>query len=409
MYDILKGMRVVEGASFIAAPSCCLHLLQMGAEVIRFDMIGGGPDFRRWPLARDGASLYWEGLNKGKKSIAIDLSRPQGRELAVAITTAPGKQGGLFVTNYPADGFLSHEHLKARREDMITLRVMGWADGRNAVDYTVNAVAGLPLMTGPTVLAPDEPVNHVLPAWDLLTGSYAAFALLAAERRRRETGQGAELRVPLSDVAAATLGNLGQIAEVATSGQDRPRMGNDLFGAFGRDFETADGQRLIIVAITTRQWTGLVEALGIGPNVRSLETELAVSFADEGERFTHRARLFPVVQSAIGRRRLDELAPRFDGKGVCWSVYRSLSQSMASERGFVRDNPIFSPMTHASGESYPTPGAAATFVDTPRRDPAPAPGLGQHTDEVLAEVLSLSAAQIGHLHDQGLVAGPGGD
>ncbi len=127
------------------------------------------------------------------------------------------------------------------------------------------------------------------------------------------------------------------------------------------------------------------------------------------ERFTHRARLFPVVQSAIGWRRLHELAPRFDGKGVCWSVYRSLSQSMASERGFVRDNPIFSPMTHASGESYPTPGAAATFVDTPRRDPAPAPGLGQHTDEVLAEVLSLSAAQIGHLHDQGLVAGPGGD
>lgn len=409
MYDILKGMRVVEGASFIAAPSCCLHLLQMGAEVIRFDMIGGGPDFRRWPLARDGASLYWEGLNKGKKSIAIDLSRPQGRELAVSIATAPGKQGGLFVTNYPAEGFLSHEHLKARREDMITLRVMGWADGRNAVDYTVNAVAGLPLMTGPTVLAPDEPVNHVLPAWDLLTGSYAAFALLAAERRRRETGQGAELRVPLSDVAAATLGNLGQIAEVATSGQDRPRMGNDLFGAFGRDFETADGQRLSIVAITTRQWTGLVEALGIGPNVRSLETELAVSFADEGERFTHRARLFPVLQSAIGWRRLDELAPRFDGKGVCWSVYRSLSQSMASERGFVRDNPVFSPMTHASGESYPTPGAAATFVDTPRRDPAPAPGLGQHTDEVLAEVLSLSAAQIGHLHDQGLVAGPGGD
>lgn len=295
MYDILKGMRVVEGASFIAAPSCCLHLLQMGAEVIRFDMIGGGPDFRRWPLARDGASLYWEGLNKGKKSIAIDLSRPEGRELAVAIATAPGEQGGLFVTNYPVEGFLSHDRLKARRPDMITLRVMGWADGRNAVDYTVNAVAGLPLMTGPAGLAPDEPVNHVLPAWDLLSGAYAAFALLAAERRRRETGEGAELRVPLSDMAAASLGHLGQIAEVATSGHDRPRMGNDLFGAFGRDFKTADGHRLIIVAITARQWTGLVEALGIGPDIGSLEAELAVSFADEGERFTHRARLFPLA------------------------------------------------------------------------------------------------------------------
>lgn len=408
MYDILKGMRVVEGASFIAAPSCCLHLLQMGAEVIRFDMIGGGPDFRRWPLARDGASLYWEGLNKGKKSIAIDLSRPEGRELAIAIATAPGEQGGLFVTNYPVEGFLSHERLKERRADMITLRVMGWADGRNAVDYTVNAVTGLPLMTGPASLAPDEPVNHVLPAWDLLTGAYSAFALLAAERRRRETGEGAELRIPLSDVAAASLGHLGQIAEVATSGQDRPRMGNDLFGAFGRDFKTADGHRLIIVAITARQWTGLVEALGIGPDIGSLETELAVSFADEGERFTHRARLFPLAQSVIGQRRLDELAPVFDSKGVCWSVYRCLSHSMASEQGFVRDNPVFSLMTHASGERYPTPGAAATFVGTQRSETASAPRLGQHTDEILAEVLSLSATEIGRLHDQGLVRGPEG-
>lgn len=115
------------------------------------------------------------------------------------------------------------------------------------------------------------------------------------------------------------------------------------------------------------------------------------------------------MQGAIKQQRLDELAPLFDGKGVCWSVYRSLSQSMASERGFVRDNPVFSPTMHASGESYPTPGAAATFVDMPRHDPAPAPRLGQHTDEVLAEVLSLSATEIGHLHDQGLVAGPGGD
>ena len=73
-YPLLNGMRVVEGAAFIAGPSCGLYLAQMGAEVIRFDNIGGGPDFRRWPLSRDGASLYWEGLNKGKKSVAIDMS-----------------------------------------------------------------------------------------------------------------------------------------------------------------------------------------------------------------------------------------------------------------------------------------------------------------------------------------------
>ena len=407
MYEILKGMRVVEGASFIAAPSCCLHLLQLGAEVIRFDMIGGGPDFHRWPLAPGGSSFYWEGLNKGKKSVAIDLSRPEGRELAVAIATAPGEQGGLFVTNNPAEGFLSHDRLKARRADMITLRVMGWADGRTAVDYTVNAVAGLPLITGPADLVPGEPVNHVLPAWDLLTGAYAAFSLLAAERRRRETGQGAEIRIPLSDVAAATLGNLGQIAETISSGQDRPRMGNDLFGAFGRDFTTADGHRIIIVAITVRQWSGLVAALGIGDEVAAIESELGTNFAEEGERFNHRARLFPVVQSAVGRRRLADLASLFDSNGVCWSVYRTLSEAVTEAPGFVRTNPIFSPVPHGDGQSYPTPGAAASFVGARRAEARPAPRLGQHTDEILAEVLSLSSAEIGRLHDAGLVEGPG--
>src|SRR5690606_33797120 len=120
-----------------------------------------------------------------------------------------------------------------RRPDQITVRDMGWADGSSAPDYTINAAVGPPDMTG----HPDDPrpVNHVLPAWDLLTGSLAALSLLASERRRRETGEGEEVRVPLSDVAISTLGNLGQIAEVTLSGQDRPRVGNDLFGAFGRD------------------------------------------------------------------------------------------------------------------------------------------------------------------------------
>jgi len=129
MYSHLHGLRIVEGASFIAAPSCGLYLAQLGATVIRFDQIGGGPDYRRWPLDAAGRSLYWEGLNKGKKSIAIDLRQPRGRELAVRLATAPGPGGGIFLTNYPAGGFLSHENLLRHRSDQITVRVMGWADG----------------------------------------------------------------------------------------------------------------------------------------------------------------------------------------------------------------------------------------------------------------------------------------
>ena len=405
MYPLLSSLRIVECASFIAAPSCSLHLLQMGADVVRIDPIGGGPDFHRWPLAANGSSLYWEGLNKGKRSVAIDFASPEGRELVAQLVCAPGEGGGLFVTNFPAEGFLSHERLRQGRADLITTRVMGWADGTPAVDYTVNAAVGMPYMTGPAD-QPDLPVNHVLPAWDLLAGAYAAFALLAAERHRRDTGQGQEVRVPLSDIAIASLGHLGQIAEVG-AGTDRAKLGNTVFGAFGRDFKTADGQRLMVVAITPRQWSGLLAALGLGDAVSAIEAALGVSFKhDEGLRFQHRAVLTPLVEAAIARRESNELGTTFDRHGVCWGPYRTLKTAIELDPRLVSGNPLFSSVAHLSGLTYATPGAAATLLPGERADATRAPRLGEHTDRVLAERLGLSDGQIGRLHDSGRIAGP---
>lgn len=408
MYPLLSGLRVVEGAAFVAGPLCGLHLHQMGAEVIRFDTVGGGPDFTRWPRAENGVSLYWEGLNKGKKSVAIDLSRPEGRELAQAIAAAPGEAGGLFVTNYPLDGFLSHSKLAELREDIITVRVMGWADGTTGLDYTINAAVGIPMMTGPASMG-EEPVNHVLPAWDLTTGTYAAFALLAALRHRGLTGRGQEIRVPLSDVAMSTLGHLGQIAEVALSGAEHPRLGNDVFGAFGRDFATADGKRVMIVALTPRHWSELVRALGLGAQIAALEAELGISFArDEGLRFRHRDRLAPLVTQAIARFHYAELRAAFAGTGVCWGPYHTLGEALAEPALFSEANPLFETVAHPSGTPYLTPGTAATLPQMTRDAPGRAPRLGEHTDEVLAVVLGLPEGEIARLHDRGLVAGPAG-
>ena len=403
MYTHLSGLRVVEGASFIAAPSCGLYLSQLGAEVIRFDQIGGGPDMTRWPKTAAGSSLYWEGLNKGKKSVALDLRQPDGRELAIRLASAPGKEGGIFLTNFPAEGFLSHANLQRRRADQITVRVMGWADGTSAVDYTINAAIGVPEMTG----HPDDvrPVNHVVPAWDLLTGSLAALSLLAAERRRAETGMGEEVRVPLSDVAISTLGNLGQIGEVVTTGADRPRHGNDVFGAFGRDFTTRDGRRIMLVAITTRQWAGMVKALGIADRIAELEAALGVCFAkDEGLRFEHRTAINPVVEAAVSGRTLAELERVFSSEGVCWAPYATLRQAVNEDRRMVADNPIFTQVTHPGMHSYPTPGYGVTMTGAERESARPAPALGAHTEEVLAEVLGCSAGEIASLHDRGVVA-----
>lgn len=406
MYPILRGLRVIEGASFIAAPSCGLYLAQLGAEVIRFDTVGGGPDFGRWPRAPGGRSFYWEGLNKGKKSIAIDLTRREGRDLAVRLVAAPGQGCGIFLTNFPAAGFLSYDNLVKRRADLILIRVMGRPNGDSAVDYTVNCAVGVPQMTGPASLG-DEPVNQVLPAWDLTTGAYAAFNLLAAERHRASTGQGQEIRIPLSDVAMATLGHLGQIAEVTTTAADRPRYGNDVFGAFGRDFVTADGERLMLVAITARQWTSLIEILQLGPDIEALERELGLSLAsDEGLRFTHRARINPLVARAVAARASAELIAALSPSAACWGPYRTLRQALREDPDFSEQNPIFTTMEHASGERYLTPGAAASFGVMTREAPKPAPRLGEHTDQVLSDCLGLSALEIGKLHDAKIVAGP---
>ena len=404
MYEMLAGLRVIEGASFIAAPSCALHLAQMGADVIRFDPIGGGPDFHRWPRhAGPGASLYWEGLQKGKRSIASDLGRPEGRELAVALITAPGENAGLFVTNFPRAGFLAHERLAARRSDLVTVRVQGWADGASGLDYTINAVAGFPYLTGPADA--EGPINHVLPAWDLITGAQAAFHLLAAERHRRETGVGQEVALPLSSVAFGALGMLGQIAEVQSSGRDRARVGNSLFGGFGRDFATRDGRRVMIVALTARQWRGLLAALAIGDAVHALEARLGVSFdADEGLRYVHRDALDPLVEAAVAARDFDDLRQAFDANDVCWGPYKTLAQALASEPELSEANPMMARVTHPCGHTYLTPGSPAIYSATPRAAVRRAPRLGEHTGEVLADVLGLATHEVGALVERGVVA-----
>ena len=400
MYRLLDGMTVVEGASFVAGPTCALYLAQMGARVIRFDQIGGGPDARRWPIGPNDESLYWEGLNKGKQSIALDLRKPEGRALAQRIATGGD---GLFVTNFPADGFLGHAMLAATRPDLISLRIMGWADGAPAVDYTVNAATGLPYMTGP---ANDErPVNHVLPAWDLLTGAYAAFALLAAERDRARNGAGREVRLALSDIAAASLGNLGNVAEVSLSSADRPRSGNNLYGAFGRDFLAGDGTRFMIVAITPKQWSGMLAGLGIADTVDALQGALGVDFAaDEGARYVHRAQLDPLVEAGFARFAVAELEQQFRQAGVTWSIYRTLAEALTTELRLFGDNPIFSSILHPGGATYAAPGAPARIPSDERFPPVAAPTIGRDTDLVLSDLLGLGDREIARLHDTGVVA-----
>src|ERR1044071_2051933 len=265
MNRLLADLRIVEFSAFVAAPLGGMTMAQMGAEVIRIDPIGGAIDYNRWPVAETGASLYWAGLNKAKRSVALALNKPEGRELAQAIATAPGAGGGIVLTNLPPLSGLDYASLKAKRADTIMLRLTGNRDGSAAVDYTVNAASGFPLVTGNNTGsgAGALPVNHVLPAWDVAAGLYLSTALLAAERHRGRTGEGQEVAAALSDVMLATVGHLGYVGDVHINGTARPAIGNDLYGSFGRDFATVDGRRIIIIALTPRQWRGLGRATSL--------------------------------------------------------------------------------------------------------------------------------------------------
>jgi 2-methylfumaryl-CoA isomerase len=407
MNAILKGLRVVEGAAFVAAPLCGMTLAQQGADVIRFDPLEGGLDARRWPVTAQGKSLYWAGLNKGKRSLAVDTRSPEGRALIVALITASGEGNGIFLTNFPTSGWLGYDALRMRRDDLIMMNVTGNPDGSSAVDYTVNCALGFPFVTGPAHgAAPVNPVNHVLPAWDAIAGVTAAMGILAAERHRRLTGAGQFIRLPLADVAFAMAGHLGYIAEVQVNGTERRSSGNYLYGAYGCEFETADDRFVYVAAITRRQWDELCKATGLRDKLEMLEPLLGVDLAQEGDRFQARKAISAVLAPWFRERTVADIGHAFNGTGVCWGPYQTFAQMVANDPRCSTANPLFSMIDQPGIGSYLVPGSPLQFAAVPREAPRRAPRLGEHTDEILGDVLGLSDGQIGELRDARVVAGP---
>ena len=399
MYGLLNDLSIIEASSFVASPTAGLYCAQMGAEVIRVDHKEGGLDYDRYMLTKEGRSLSWENLNRAKKSVALDLRSGEGRELLVELSAKTGN----LITNLPEKSFLSHDAVAANRPDLVSVRIMGWHDGRQAMDFTVNAASGYPLMCGPEDWdeATAPPVNQVLPAWDFITGAYCAFALIAAIRHRDHTGEGSQLRVPLGDVAIGTVANSGAMAEMLYRGADRERLGNAIWGAFGRDFRSLDNTRFMVAALTAKQWAGLVKAFGVEDEIAALEKECGVRFADgDDPRFKHRHALFDLFQSRAGTMDWPELERRMAAEGCTFERYRTMHEA-ANDPVLVDDNPLFTRTSaNPSGFEYP---ATRSFANIPGRDagePAPAPYLGQHTEEVLAERLGLSSGAIGALVDR---------
>lgn len=397
---ILAGLRLVEVSAFVAAPSAGLAMAQMGAEVIRIDDIRGGLDSRRWPVTQDNVSLFWQGLNKNKRSVAIDIRKPEGQELAREIICAPGDDAGLLLTNFPPSNWLSYESLCEFRKDLIQLTVMGDRQGGSAVDYTVNPTVGVPFFTGPE--EHDVPVNNVLPAWDCVTGQMAVSGLLAAERHRSRTGEGQHIKLALEDVAMATMGSLGFLAE-AELGVERERSGNYLYGAFGRDFISADGVRFMVVGLTPKQWRGLCEATGLTEELQRLATAKGLDFSREGDRYVARREIAALIESWATQRSIEDIEIAFARERVCWSRYRSVTDMVQSDPNCSPNNPMFVRQEQPAVGKFLMAGSPLEFGRLDREDTDIAPRLGEHTEEVLSQVLHLSSGEIGRLSERDVV------
>ncbi|MDB9969008.1 CoA transferase [Gammaproteobacteria bacterium] len=402
MQALLSGIRIVEGSAFIAAPSGGMTLAQLGADVIRFDQIGGGIDYRRWPVTDKGKSLYWHSLNKGKRSFAVDFRKPEGKELVTRLICADGEDAGIFLTNFPAKGWLSDTVLRARRQDLIYLNLTGDRHGGSALDYTVNSKVGLPFLSGDG----ESPVNNPFPAWDVIAGQHIALGLLAAERHRRINGQGQFIRLALADVALATMGHLGYLAEAEVNKEARKPFGNHVFGSFGHDFTCKDGKRVMIVGVSSNQWKAILRVTETQIQVTELEASLDLNFSKEGDRFKAREKLKELFQPWFGQRDSSTVHEELDQASVCWGPYQTIQQLVQTDSDCSVDNPLFEKVEQPGIGEYLMPSNPLNFEGLGNIPVTPAPILGQHTDEILELTLGLSGSEIGKLHDSGVVAGP---
>jgi 2-methylfumaryl-CoA isomerase len=396
----LQGLRIVEFSAFVAAPSAGLTLAQLGADVIRVDPPGGNIDIARAPLNAEGRSLYWASLNRGKRSVELDLRSPQGRATMQRLICAPGEGPAVFLTNLSVDGELSYAALSKIRPDLIMVQLSGSPDGSAAVDYTVNCAAGFPGITGS---GRDGPVNHVLPAWDVTAGQMLALAVLAAERHWRRTGEGQHVKLALSDVAMATAANLGYLADAELNGTQRRADGNFLYGAYGDSFTTADGRHVMVVAITDRQWAALLRATGLQDSLPRAATALGHRLDDESGRFAARELISTALRPWFAARTLAEVPAAFSDRALLWGPYRSFQQMLAEDPRCSEANPMFRRTAHSGVGEFLTATTPLDFGATTRLPPGLAPRLGEHTRSTLRQLLGLDDGALQALERTGTI------
>lgn len=404
--NALQGIQVLDLSHVIAGPTASHYLALEGAEVIKVEPPRRGDVLRNGRPGQSldsGISVGFAAINGGKRSLAIDLKHPEAQPIVRALVA----QSDVFIENYRPGAAarlgLGHEQVSKLRPDIVYASISGfgqrgeWA-ARPAYDHVVQSAMGMSCLQGD---AAQDPMKVGFPVVDTATGMVAAQAITTALLRRFRTGRGAHLDISMAQAALQLM--WPEVAKVAHSGEDSPRVGNRGFtGSPGAaTFECADGW-LSTAANTLAQFRALCEALGLpalpdDPALLDLPATAASGFvaARDAER------LHSHITTAMRRLALADLETALSARGVPCAPVRTLSQALATVGTGTR---MTLPLRHTPYPGGTVRDFAGGYLADGDAGPAlgPAPRLGQHTGDILAG-LGLPEDEIRRLQALGVI------
>jgi crotonobetainyl-CoA:carnitine CoA-transferase CaiB-like acyl-CoA transferase len=402
----LAGIRVLDLSRVLAGPWCSQNLADLGAEVIKIERPGSGDDTRGWGppflMSEDGrervASAYFLSTNRGKRSVTLDLSCPEGQAIARELAA----RSDLLIENYKVGGLakygLDYASLAPACPRLVYCSITGFGqDGpyrdRAGYDFMIQGMGGLMSITGePDDVPGGGPVKAGIAVTDIMTGMYATVAVLAALEARHRTGRGQHIDLALFDVQVAYLSN--QAMHYLVSGEVPPRLGNGHPSIVPyQTFRARDGS-IIVAAGNDAQFARLCEAGG--------RPELASDplYATNEARVRNRARLVPLLAAMIGERTMDDWIATLERAGVPCGPINTIDRVFADPQARARGLRIDLP--HPLAGTMPSIRSPLRYSDTPVDHRAP-PALGQHTDEVLRALLGRDDAAIAALRGRGVI------
>lgn len=401
----LQGIRVFDMSRVLAGPTCTQILGDLGAEIIKIEKPGEGDDTRKWgpPFLRDEAgdetkeSAYYLSTNRSKRSLTLDFTKPEGRDLAKKLIATSDVLIENFKVGTLAKYGLGYEELHQEFPRLVYLSLTGFGQTgpyapRAGYDFLVQGMGGIMSLTGEPK---GEPMKVAVAIADLMTGHYSAIAILAALRHRDLTGMGQQIDMALLDSQVAWLGNQGQM--YLTSGEIPPRLGNAHAVVVPYQvFPTADGHVILAAGNDSqfRKFCAFAEAPELSADPR---------FATNEARVRNREVLVPMLFSIMARRSSKHWLEGLEPQGVPCSPINTLDQVFADPQ--VKARGMVTEMHHAQAGPEPIKLIAnpIKLSETPVEYKYAPPTLGQHTEEVLDELLGLSAGEVADLRERGIV------